>query len=438
MKQQLLILCSIFCLLPFFKAEGQNADWFLKNREYLKKKELFYVDFVYESSFRSIQFYPKNNTSEASLSPPIVPLSRAGSLVLEFDELGEEAGYYSAKLIHCNQNWQPSILRPIEYLKSYNEFDLQNFEFSVNTQVNYTHFSFQVPPVTVSGNYLLVLYHEDDENNLVLTRRFVVYEDACQIGGRVQMGVGTEGSQKRQQLQVNVVYTSPILFPKRSVKAVIRQNQRWDNALYNLSPLFVNEQEQSFDFNYFSGETEFEGGNEFRWFDTRAGFGGGFQVQEVQRFPEAWEAKLYVDKPWDRVYNQQRIDHNGGYFIGTQNGDPGIEGDYFIVEFTLASGNPYTQDVYVIGAFNNWQPSEAYKMQYVNNIGAYKLRAFFKQGFFDYRYALLNPQTNQLETNKVDGTHSRASNEYDIILYYRNPGEKADRVIGYQRLQSRF
>ncbi len=326
-------------------------------------------------------------------------------------------------------------MRPIEYLEAFNEFDLQDFQFSVNTRINYSHFKFQLPAVKVSGNYLLVVYAEGEEDHIVITKRFVVYEDICQIGGRAFPGNGTEGSQKKQRLQFTGAYQGNIMLPQRNIKAVIRKNRRWDNAIYNLSPMFVRENDQTFDFNYMNEETEFEGGNEYRWFDTRAGFGGGFQVQAIEQLPDAWEATLHPDKPWDRVYNQQRTDHNGVFFIATQNGEPRIEGDYFIVEFTLQSGNPYTQEVYLVGAFNHWQPTEMYKMQYVNSIGAYKLRAFLKQGIYDYRYALLNPQNNRLEFNKIDGTHSRTKNEYDIILYYQQPGGKADRVIGYERVK---
>ncbi len=424
--------------LIFWVAMGstsaQTVEAFLQNRPLFDKKRLYYTDLVYESKFRSVQLYPDTGTPDATLLSPIVPLSQSGRLTLTFDELGDNAGYYEAKIIHCNQDWQPSMLRPIEYLSAYNEFDLQDFAFSVNTRVNYTHFRLQLPAVKASGNYLLKVFREGNEDDVIITKRFVVYEEASQIGITVRQGNGSEGSQRNQLVQFEAIYQLPLIMPQQSVTAVIRQNQRWDNALYNIPPIFVRENEQRLEFTYFNGETEFEGGNEFRFFDTRPGFGGGFQVKAIKQFVQAWEAFLYADTPWDRVYNQQRQDHNGTYFIASQAGNPAIEADYFIVEFTLASGNSYEQAVYVLGSFNQWQPSAEYRMEYLSEMGAYKLRTLLKQGLCDYRYVLLNEQAGTRSDHTIDGTHSRTGNTYEVILYYRGAGERADRAIGYQRI----
>ena len=57
-----------------------------------------------------------------------------------------------------------------------------------------------------------------------------------------------------------------ILYPNEEVKVVIMQNNRWDNAIRNLKPLFIRDRMLVYDYNK---ENVFVAGNEFRYFDNR-------------------------------------------------------------------------------------------------------------------------------------------------------------------------
>ncbi len=50
---------------------------------------------------------------------------------------------------------------------------------------------------------------------------------------------------------------------------MIRQNQRWDNAIRNLKPTMVREDQNQLEYEHFTVQNEFRGGNEFRFFDIR-------------------------------------------------------------------------------------------------------------------------------------------------------------------------
>ena len=110
-----------------------------------------------------------------SLYPPSISINQEIPLALKFDEIyTDEADYYKAKLIHCDVNWNPSPISDLQFLFEYNEFNVDDFDFSVATKVPYTHFTFIIPKVKIPGNYLLVIYRDPDENDLIITKRFTM------------------------------------------------------------------------------------------------------------------------------------------------------------------------------------------------------------------------------------------------------------------------
>jgi hypothetical protein len=59
----------------------------------------------------------------------------------------------------------------------------------------------------------------------------------------------------------------PIENPQQEVKVVVMQNNRWDNAIRDLKPLFIRNRALIYDYNR---ENVFVAGNEFRYFDNRS------------------------------------------------------------------------------------------------------------------------------------------------------------------------
>ena len=87
-----------------------------------------FTDKVYDEYIKTVQLYPNNIRVSSQTQPPIISLRGGVALILEFDELFSEAYNYQVKIIHCNANWQPSELSPLQYLKDYNEYDINEFE----------------------------------------------------------------------------------------------------------------------------------------------------------------------------------------------------------------------------------------------------------------------------------------------------------------------
>ena len=87
------------------------------------------------------------------------------------------------------------------------------------------------------------------------------------------------------------------------------------------------------------------------------------------------------------------------------------------------------KDLYVYGAFNDFNVTEENKMQYNTKEKMYTGEFLLKQGFYNYTFATLNTD-GQLNTTDVNGTFYQTENQYTVIIYYKPFGSFYERVIG--------
>jgi hypothetical protein len=411
--------------------------WLKPEKEYWKgkNKSLYFNDFIYESNIKSVLFYPLiNGDAQEAAQSPTIPLSQPYPLVLEFDELGDVANYYMAKIIHCNADWKPSSLNSLEFLDTFNEFRLNDFEFSNNSRVPYVHFKMMLPKVKISGNYLLKIYHEGNENQLIITKRFVVYEEALLTKAELIQVVGGQDALTKQQVNVEVTLNPQLQLkePATSIKAVIRQNYRWDNSL-NLKPLYV--RENSLDFKYFALENAFWAGNEFRNLEFFNLMTGGINVKRAVVAKEMSSIELQLDYiRGDKTFNNQLADIEGFYFVNCMCRQPSVDADYAQVDFYLYAPTPYTDDVYIVGGLSNWNLLPENKMFYFPDKKAYHAQILLKQGLYDYEYVLYSESTKKRDDVTIEGSFRLAENAYDVLIYYSPFGSRGDRIIGYKKL----
>ena len=167
-----------------------------KPPEYYADKTLRYQDYTYSPDVRSVQCYVATGQPNEVFQPPVVPLGQSQGIVLEFDVLGEQSQRYSAKLIHCDVNWQPSVLTDMQFLNEINDFLITDYRVGTGTKVPYFHYRMRAPGVKISGNYLLVV--QSSGGVPVVSRRLLVYESQVQVA--LQPGI-VVGGQERYTLQ---------------------------------------------------------------------------------------------------------------------------------------------------------------------------------------------------------------------------------------------
>ncbi|MEM1408319.1 MAG: type IX secretion system plug protein domain-containing protein, partial [Bacteroidota bacterium] len=183
----------IFPLLMFLFGE----------HELQKSKKLEYIDKSYEEEIKTVQLYPYTGNPQDVFDSPAVPIDQ-NTLVLEFDDLVESHEDYRAMLIHCNADWTASKLKPLDYLTTYNEFIINQFEYSVDTKIGYVHYTFKVPNVKVSGNYLIVAYRGTNTKDIILSKRFMVYQRSVGIAVTSNRIGLTSIDRRRQKIDFDV------------------------------------------------------------------------------------------------------------------------------------------------------------------------------------------------------------------------------------------
>ncbi len=405
------------------------------------KKVLTSENHLYEQNIRTIFLCvePISDEPTAKMRPAVQSLAQASPLILEFDDLHPNPRNYRAKILHCQADWQFSNLNEIEYLNDVNDFPIRTHQLSFNTKVPYVHYTFPIPKVKLSGNYILLVQRDGNvENDYVLTQRFVIYESKVNFQPQVRMSNMANKREKNQQISFKVDYTTmDIRNPLEDIKVVLRQNFREDNALRNLKAFQAKDLEKTLEYNnYLSGENEFAGNNEFRRFDMRSTRFLGFNMMKIALDDSVNFALVNPDQTRAGSVYFRQPDFNGGFYIfHYETGRGKVESDYIKVRFFYKASEKFSQDLYVVGNFNQYAYNNENKMAYNEEKQGYEGEILLKQGEYNYMYALKGAN-NIPNHESIEGSYQETDNNYEIFVYYRPLGARNDQVIGYQSFNS--
>jgi hypothetical protein len=392
---------------------------------------------VYSDKIKSVLFYPLPDTS---IGVPIIMFGQSVPLILEFDELQAQPSNLFYKIYHFNADWKQSYLAASQYLSDFNEYRITDRDMSFKSRIPYYHYTVTIPKVKVSGNYLIKVYREYDEEQVVLTKQFVVYENIAPVTAVISRAVSPADAFKKQQVNFQIDYTQlAISNLYTDVKVVLRQNYKDYNAIRNLKPVYIMAESSILDYQFFNNENAFNGGNEFRYFDMRSVLFNGIYMERVVRANDKCDVWIQPEQTRNKVSYSFYDDLNGAYYpqlYESLNGttDP----DYALVHFKLESPQPAPGNVYITGRFNNWKTDPEYQLSYDSTEKAYTGAFFMKQGYYNYMYTLITPDGKR-DDIYFEGNSAYAENAYDIIVYARVQSELCDRAIGYfsQRFRGR-
>ncbi len=396
------------------------------------QKQLAFSDKSYEDEVRTVMLYSSVGGSRNNLRSAVAPIQNQ-NLVLEFDDLQAERSNYYVKFINCNVDWIKSSLMDLDFLTDYNEFPITEYDLSSNVSIPYVHYYFKLPAVKLPGNYLLVVYRESDENDILLTRRFMIYSNEATIfQDNLLQGQGTLYA-SNQQLNFKVNYSQlDVVNPMETVHAVIRQNQRWDNVRLNVKPSFIREDKRELEYRFFDQDDQFKAGNEFRFVDFRSLNYPGQNTGRIDRSKRPFDLWVQTDKSREDQAYAIYADLDGNFVIENQDyRDAAFSGDYVFVTFTLAVP-PVNGSVYLLGAMNNWSRSPESKMSFKKDQNVYQTTLLLKQGLYNYQYWVESDKKNGFQ---MEGSHFQTENLYEIFIYYRPFRPNTDLLIGYYPIQ---
>lgn len=393
-------------------------------------------DRIFVDHIQSARLFPQGPGVDSQLDAPVVSLSDARQLVLVFDDLAYDPELYTAKLVHCDVDWKKSALKDNDFSTSFNEFNVQDYAYSVNTRIPYIHYTFSLPRVTKSGNYILKVYKNRNENDVVLTRRFMVYEESAVVGASIVPPNQTEDRRELQQINTVVNYSNlDAVDPSTQFKVVIRQNQRWDNSKFLSKPTFLNQSSKIMRFEPFEGESTFKAGNEFRFIDLRFIRATGVNVGSVKVEETIILAEALLDNPRPGGAYSQYLDLNGQYLVLTNDrpgGNPEVESEYLYTTFFLKADPG--QSIRMLGSLTGWGKLPESKLVYDSKLNLYTTSLLLKQGWYDYQYAE-EVSVGNFESDSFEGSHFQTENEYEVLVYYRGLGSRYDQLVGYAFIQ---
>jgi hypothetical protein len=386
---------------------------------------------VSDKRIKTVQLYKEG----WNLSYPIIKLDNDDKLILQFDLLdnNKETFYYT--FIHCDKDWKKSDIFSSEYLKGFPENPIEDVKPSFNTTVSYFHYTLSFPneriSLLLSGNYVIVIYPYGEPDKPVLTERFIVTEDRVKTDFRAYRPLLTAYNNTGQQFDFTVKLQGvAITDPLRNIYCTVLQNGRWNNAKMNLRPDFIGNNELKF--NSMSEKNIFIAGNEFRYFDIKS---IRYKTEFVRRIDYAAPYyNIYLAPSESREFKPYFYwqDFNGKFYIASDEGrDPETDADYVYVYFTLLSKYKIGGgEMYISGGLNNWNFDENNLMIFNPQQGQYECTMLLKQGWYNYEYVFLNRGDSQGTSTVFEGSHFETENDYTVVIYYRNPYERYDRVIG--------
>lgn len=415
----------LFILLFFLSKTGYTQSW--------KGAELI-VDSVYTNMIGSVKLHQLGDP----LAQAVIQVNSQARLKLSFDYLSQDIPELNYTIVHCNSKWELSKINSFDYLDGFNENSFYNYDFSINTIQPYVHYELEFPnndiSPKISGNYLMVVFKENNPDSVLFTKRFYVVETRLGIDAYTKQPGSGKYYQSHQEVIFEINYKDfELRNPFQELEVSLLQNWRLDNAYNNIQPVFVKEERLIY---RQESKYVFPAHKEYRFFDTRnlrlldsEVKTYNLQRNKIELFPD--QVTVFKEYFYSKDINLKYINDIKDFST------PELRADYNKVKFMLATNTPYSQgDIYIFGELSNWQIDKRFKMKYNFETKAYEGEVLLKQGFYNYAYNYLKKGEKVGDTSYFDGNHFEAENDYYIFAYYKGMGDRYQRIIGFDHINS--
>ncbi len=372
------------------------------------------------------------------LSDPIIELNTNEKLLLSFDDLEDEVKSYSFKIQHCNSNWEASELMPNEYVDGFLTDQINDYQFSLNTTTPYIHYELVFPTdymrLTKSGNYIISVFVDQNEDAPSFVRKFHVLEPKIKIEAEVRPPLSIKDKLNKQEIGFKIYLDDfYVPNPEAYLKVVIKQNQGTGYRITDLKP--VRNQGTVLDY-YFNNKSVFYGGNEFRPLNIKSLKYKSERISAIEYFSDGYHIHLYEDQLRDRSNYILEHDINGQKLIKTEDDqDSSTEANYTWVHFKLqAKPHLLGKNIFLVGKLVEGLNAEDSKMNFNAENNSYEGLLLLKQGYYDYQYLVIEPGSSSYNICLTEGSHYETNNEYTLFVYYREPGTVYDQLIGVEKV----
>lgn len=362
----------------------------------------------------------------------VLRLGEDDQLHISFDEMSHDVHFYTYTVQMLN-----SDLLSSEYLQGFTTKDIDDYEHSINTSYEYTHYWLDFPneemTLTKSGSYRLTIYEEGNPENKKAEVDFCVVEPLVKIEANVRANTDIEFNGRYQQVDLDINTAALNINDPHEVRVVVTQNNRLDNAVTLTQPTFFKPKRLRYTNNK---DLIFEGGNEYHHFDAFSCFYAGHGIDRVFHENGDYHVLLFADEIAQGTYIHE-FDSDGRFVVNAERtNDVDTEAEYMWVHWTLPTDKPFFDGALYLGGelFNN-EMNLSNRLQYDNEAKCYWLTALVKQGGYDFQYWFV-PKNKTTTTQRVDGSYWQTENEYAVYVYWRPFGARYDRLVGFTVIRS--
>ena len=396
------------------------------------------VTFLFSKSKEKIQRNPFVKTiifSGGSFDSQFPIIKMNEKLFLSFDDISGEENFYYYKITHCNFDWSISKLLKSEYLEGNDNNLIENVLSSYGTLQRYTNYKLSLPNKDVgfkiSGNYILEILDSDD--NIIIKRKFLILNEKVRVDLNIYPSQNKDRFYTHQNVQF-IIGTNryKIRNPNNDIKVTVIQNDQWDNSKVILKPQFIEKDRLVY---RYDEESEFEGGNEYLFFDTKDLRATNQNISFVRK-ENIYQHFLFTDNPRSNLNYSNYSDLNGNFVPSTNLGEnPNNESDYSIVYFSLARQFEIDNSkIYIYGKFNNYELTDDNEMIYNPSLETFEGILILKQGFYNYKYVIV--KNNMILKNQISGSFFQTENSYTVLVYKKGFEDLYDNLIGVGRTNS--
>ena len=412
MKKRFVLLTALFLSFKFIFSQSINPD-----------------------NVKSISFQKQNENKFSNIFVGTIN----EKFSLSFDILSglEHDLYYVIE--HCDFNWEKSQLIKSEYIQGFDDVKIDNYSSSFNTYQIYTHYNISFPNSNTSfkksGNYIIKII--DEYGDEIFRRKFILYENLVTVQTEIKRSREIEFINEKQVVNFEI---NPINIqlnnPSKTVKVKVFKNNELNYSIDNIKPQYNMGRKLIYKYDK---ELSFWGGNEYLFFENKFVRNTSINIRGFD-LEDIYSNFLFEDfsrKNRKYTYNP---DINGGFLFNVNNSSNAeFEADYVNIHFYLQKPQAFDLEnkIYVVGDFNNYQISDEYLMEYNSRYNLFELVLKLKQGFYNYKYIAVN-QEKKIIHGEISGNFDETENEYNVIVYYRNYGERFDRVVGVGKGLSQF
>ncbi len=367
---------------------------------------------------------------ESSL--PVHVLGSGDPLRLAFDRFVDDTGRpLEVTFVHTDRDGRADLL-PTEYLTGFDRDDITDYQRSGFTGVPYVHYEYTFPNPRI-GFRLSGLYRLEvrEEGQVLFTRPFLVVEPLAEV----EMGFGTTlaggGSGVTIQPAARVTPGARLAgFDAFQYTVCFARNGRIDASRCAPEPTAI---DQAFFQYYLRREAAFEPSEPL--FQVDLGL-LTTNVQVVELDPAA--------QPPTAVLDLDYADFGGEVYDAVLATAPVIDGAYLDVgrartdakyvdvrfRYVPPGSRQVARPVYVLGAFNGWQPSPTNRMEWVASEGRYERTLRIKQGRYVYGYVSPGGPARA-------GVSLGQPTLFTAMVFLRDPARFTDRLVAVESVVAR-